>query len=114
MLSRAQQETLPFERWSALRDDFNSKAGAVRERNITRITWYKDPPNAAPGVYAAADFSSQFENTAVHCGYVVWREQPDGSFLLVREEEGFLEKATEAKLKPEERARARAHLRCRD
>lgn len=112
LLSAAQKRTTPFERWSALAEDFNAKAGAVRGRSIRRITWYKDPPNTGPGVYAAADFSSQFENAAAHCGYVVWHEQTDGSFLLVREEQNFLDRAIEAKLNPGERERVRAQLGC--
>jgi hypothetical protein len=111
-LSVTQKQTTPFERWSFLADDFNSKAGEVHSRKIKKITWYKDPPNTPPGIYAATDFSSQFANTAAHCGYVVWHEQADGSFLLLREEQNFIDKATEAKLKPDEREKVRAQFGC--
>jgi hypothetical protein len=111
-LSATQKQTTPFERWSSLADDFNSKAGEVRSRNIKKITWYKDPPGAGPGVYAAADFSSRFANADIHCGYVVWHEQADGSFLLVREEQNIIDKATEQKLKPGELEKVRAQLGC--
>src|SRR2546425_1577677 len=97
-LSATQKQTMSFERWRSLADDFNSKAGEVHSRVIKKITWYKDPPNTQLGVYAAADFASQFANSAAHCGYVVWHEQVDGSFLLVREEQNFIDKVTEAKL----------------
>jgi hypothetical protein len=111
-LSAAQKETTPFERWSSRADDFNSKLGQVRGRSIKKITWYRNPQGAAPGVYAAADFSSQFANSDIHCGYVVWHEQSNGSFLLVREEERFLDKETEQKLKPDELEKVRALFRC--
>lgn len=112
LLSATQKQTLPFDRWSTLAEEFNSKAGEVRGRSIRKVTWYKDPPNTQPGVYAAADFSGLFDNAAAHCGYVVWHEQADGSFLLVREEQNFLDKATEAKLKPSEREKVRAQFGC--
>ncbi|MBL8517763.1 MAG: DUF4019 domain-containing protein [Betaproteobacteria bacterium] len=112
LLSAAQKQTIPYERWSSLADDFNSKVGEVRRRTIKKVTWYKDPPNSQPGVYAAADFSSEFDRAAAHCGYVVWSEQPDGSFLLVREEQNFLDKASEAKLKPVDRERFRSQFGC--
>jgi hypothetical protein len=109
-LSATQKQTLPFERWSASVEAFNSKAGEVRSRSIKKITWYKDPPSSAPGVYAAVDFSSQFATVDVHCGYVAWHEQADGSFLLVREEENFIDKATAQNLKPGELESFRARF----
>lgn len=111
-LSPSQKSTTPLERWSSLAEDFNVKAGDVKARSIRKITWYKDPPNVAPGVYAAVDFSSEFSNAAAHCGYVAWHEQADGSFLLVREEQNFIDKASAAKMKPAERERVRAQFGC--
>ena len=108
MFSSAQKQTVPFEGWRARVDSFNSNAGEVRSRTIKRITWYKDPPSVDPGVYAAVDFSSQFANINVHCGYVVWHEQADGSLALVREEENFIDRETEAKMKPGDLEQARA------
>jgi hypothetical protein len=111
-LSPTQKQTMPFERWSSSAEDFNSKAGEVHRRSIKKITWYKDPARPEPGVYAAADFSSQFANADVHCGYVVWHEQADGSFLLVREEQNFIDKTTEQRLKPGELEKVRAQFGC--
>jgi hypothetical protein len=84
-----------------------------QRRDIKKITWYKNPPQAAPGTYAAVDFSSQFTNANIHCGYLVWFEQGDGSFVMVREEVNFIDKATEQKLKPDELERARAKFGCK-
>ncbi len=113
MLSPEQQKMTSFERWNALADDFNSKAGSNLSREIKKITWYNNPPQAAPGIYAAVDFSSRFTNIDIHCGYVVWRAQTDGSFLLVREEQNFIDKSTEQKMKPDEVDKVRAQYRCR-
>lgn len=112
-LSSNQKKTTSFERWSSIAEDFNSKAGEVRRRGIKKITWYKNPAQAEPGIYAAVDFSSQFANADIHCGYVVWLEQPDGSFLLVREEQNFIDKTTEQKLKPDELEKVRAQFGCK-
>jgi hypothetical protein len=111
-LSPSQKNTTPLERWTSLAEDFNAKAGEVRTRLIRKITWYKDPPNVAPGVYAAVDYSGEFANTATHCGFVAWHEQSDGSFLLVREEQNTIDKASAAKMKPEEREQVRARFGC--
>ena len=112
-LSSSQKKTTSFERWSSIAEDFNSKAGEVRRRSIKKVTWYKNPAQAEPGIYAAVDFSSQFANAGIHCGYVVWLEQTDGSFLLVREEQNFIDKTTEKKLKPDELEKVRAQFGCK-
>jgi hypothetical protein len=112
-LSPVQKETISFERWRSLTENFNAAAGPVRKRVIEKITWYKDPPKASPGVYAAVDFSGQYANVDTYCGYVVWVEQPDGKFLLLREEQNFIDKTTQQKLKPEELAKARAQFGCK-
>ena len=92
--------------------EFNAKAGAVQARRLRVVTWYKDTPQTGPGLYVAVDYSSDFANLALHCGYVVWHEQADGSFLQVREEENVIDNATMAKLKPGELERIRAQFRC--
>ncbi len=114
LMAPVQKLAVPFDAWQARVDAFNDKAGAVRERAIRKITWYQDPPQAAPGLYAAVDFVSQFANLEVHCGFVAWQQQPDGSFLLVREEENSLDKVTAKNLKPEEIERVRVQFKCKD
>ena len=112
LFSPAQKQTLPFDQWSARTDQFNSKAGEARGRAIKRITWYKDPPQGGPGVFAAVDFSSQFANLRLHCGFVAWHEQPDGSFQLVREEENFVDMSREMKPGELEQIRAKFGMGC--
>lgn len=63
-------------------------------------------------MFVAVDYSSQFEKLALHCGYLVWQEQPDGSFLQIREEANVIDNATMAKLKPEQLDALRAQFRC--
>ncbi|SNS08939.1 Protein of unknown function [Sphingomonas laterariae] len=81
---------------------FNAESGKAAERRVVRLTWYRDPPDApAPGLYVAADFRSQFPNIHLHCGYLMWHQEQDGSFRIVREEQSFIDKGMAAQLPPE-------------
>lgn len=81
------KQSITFATWKSKAVDFNARAGAVGQRAIVKITWYRNPPQVEPGLYAAVDFSSRFAQVDLHCGFLAWREQLDGKFLLVREEE---------------------------
>ena len=111
-LSPRQKQYLPSGAFQKLVEEFNAKAGAVQARRLRRITWYKDTPQAGPGLYVAVDYSSDFANLALHCGYLVWHEQPDGSFLQVREEANTIDRETMMKLKPADVDKVRAQFRC--
>lgn len=112
LVSPRQKQYLPLPTFTRLIEEFNVKAGAPQGRTLRKITWYKDTPQAGPGLYVAVDYSSRFENLALHCGYVVWQEQPDGSFLQVREEVNVIDNDMMAKLKPEQLESIRAQFRC--
>jgi Protein of unknown function (DUF4019) len=112
LLSPRQKQNLPFDSYRQLLDEFNTKSGKVEGRQLRAVTWYKDSPQAGLGLYVAVDYSSQFPNLALHCGYVVWQEQADGSLLLVREEANVIDNATMAKLKPDAIEKARKQFRC--
>jgi Protein of unknown function (DUF4019) len=111
-LSPSRQAATPFESWRSEREQFHSRAGDVHSRKIKKITWYKDPPQAAPGLYAAADFESRFANIDIHCGYLVWHQAQDRTFRLIREEENLIDKEMQRKLPPAELAAARAKFGC--
>lgn len=87
-------------------DRFNAEAGPVVARRVTRLSWYRDPIDAGePGLYVAADFTAIFPNIELMCGYVMWRQLADGRFLIVREEQNFVDKPSAHKMAPEQRAR---------
>lgn len=112
LLSPSQKRTVSFDPWVSRSEEFNAKAGAVLSRKIKKITWHKDPPRATPGVYAAVDFASQFAQVDFHCGFVAWQQQADGSFLIVREEENFIDNDVMKALKPGELEKFRAQFGC--
>jgi hypothetical protein len=99
MFDTGMKESAHFDTWSANARSQNTKAGHVLNRRVLKITWYKDPPSAPePGIYAAADFSGQFENDPVYCGYLAWHRGADGNYRIIREEENFIDKGTIAKM----------------
>lgn len=102
----------PPSRWAAVTSQGRPDTGALQERTIRKISWYDNPPSAPPGLYVAADFESRFEKLALHCGFVVWHRQPDGSFLVLREESNHIDLETASKLTPQAMANARRMFRC--
>ena len=115
MFSKSMKEASPARDWRRDAEQFNGRAGPVRSRRVTEITWYNNPPDAPqPGLYVAADFSADFDKLDFVCGYVMWLLQPDGSFALTREEQNLLDKATAKKLASIDRAPLRAQMGCKD
>jgi hypothetical protein len=103
---------IEWDHWRDLTAKFNADAGAVKSRQIRKVTWVVDPPTGPPGTYAAVDYSSTFENLFLHCGYVVWHRQPSGSFALVREEQNAIARTTAEKMTPENLQSVRARFGC--
>lgn len=115
MLSPGAKVTAAQSDWIATARDFNERAGAVRARRVTDISWYSNPPEAPePGLYVAADLEGTFANVEFLCGYVVWRLDADGSLRLVREEQNFLERRPGAGVAALDRAPLRAQMGCKD
>jgi hypothetical protein len=105
--------TLRFEDWLAATEKFNQQAGAVRHRKVEKVTWYKDPPNGPPpGIYAAVDFTGEFANIGIYCGYVVWYRGQDDMTRLLREEQNYISREVQQKMSADELAAARKKLRC--
>ena len=99
----------------ASRTTFNASAGVPSERQVIRVTWYDDPAQApGPGRYAAADYSATYPSAAFYCGYVVWLLQSDGSYRIVREEEGQMPPEAVSTIAPEQMPDVRRQMGCRD
>jgi hypothetical protein len=113
LMAASLKQGMSFDAWKGKAEAFNSNAGAVEQRNISKITWYHNPPQVEPGLYAAVDFTSKFAEVDIHCGFLAWREQPDGKFVLVREEENYLDKQTQQKLRPDDVEKVRQQFKCK-
>ena len=110
--SPSQRATVSLDSWRGAIEFFNATSGGVTARVLRKVTWYKDAPQGGLGVYAAVDFTSQAPNLALHCGFLVWQEQPDASFSVAREEDNMIDRALEAMLKPGDLERIRAQFGC--
>jgi hypothetical protein len=98
MFDLRMKEATHFDSWASNARSQNTKAGHILNRRVIKITWYKDPPSAPePGIYAA-DFSGQFENDPIYCGYLAWHRGADGKYRIIREEENFIDKGSSEKM----------------
>ena len=103
---------LPLENYRSEVQKFNTEAGKVQQRQVTAITWYNNMPKLGSGLKVAVDYSSRFPNLSLNCGYLVWQEQADKSFLILREETNTISNDAMAKLKPGELERLRSQFNC--
>jgi hypothetical protein len=103
-----------FEEWRDAAAASASRAGPMRQRELKKVTVYRSSQSGTPGTYAALDFTGRFANVDTFCGYQVWTEQADGSFLLMREEENYIYNATAARLSAEQQAKMRGVFHCAD
>lgn len=113
-LGGAMRQQWPFDEWRRAAADGAARSGAVQQREIRKVTIYRSSQSGTPGTYAAVDFTGRFANADTYCAYLLWSEQADGSFQLLREEENYIYKATDARLTDAQRARMRAVFRCAD
>jgi hypothetical protein len=105
--------SLPFGDWRASSEKFNKQAGEVRYRKVEKVTWYKDPPNAfAPGLFTAVDFTGQFANIDIYCGFVVWHRGEDNMTRLLREEQNYISREMQQKMSSDELTAMRKKLGC--
>lgn len=103
-----------FEEWRDASAGAMARAGEMLQRELKKVTIYRSSQSGTPGTYAAVDFTGRFANADTWCAYLVWTEQADGSFVLLREEENFIYNATGARLTPEQREKMRSVFRCAD
>lgn len=114
LLADSQKQGLPYATWLKQAQEFNALAGAPLDRKLVKISWYQNPPGVPPGIYAAADFSAQYENLGLNCGFLAWREQEDGHFLMVREETNYIERKVQSKMNGEQLASAFKQFGCKE
>jgi len=103
-----------YEEWREASAGSTARAGAMQQRELKKVTIYRSSQSGTPGTYAAVDFTGRFANADTYCAYLVWTEQADGSFLLLREEENFIYNATSARLTSDQRNKMRSIYHCAD
>ena len=109
LMSEVNKRGVPFERFVRESQSFHARSGPLKQRNFLKVTWTKDPAAAPlPGVYAAIDVASRYENVDRHCGYVVLYQKSGGeSFQVMRQESNFIDNVTAQSI---EQQKSRAEL----
>ena len=109
MMSESNKRLLPAERFIRESQQFHDRSGSLKQRSFLKVTWAKDPAAAPfPGIYAAIDVASRYENIDRDCGYVVLYQRSDGDrFEVMRQESNFIDNATAQKI---EQQKSRAEL----
>ena len=81
------QRNLTPEAWQKAVIERNIKAGKRLSRKLRRVVWYDNPIDAPlPGLYAAIEFDSVFENTDKHFQYITLHSQNGAPFKVMRNE----------------------------
>lgn len=115
MLGEEATALMRVDNWRKPRAAFNANAGTPSRREVVRLTWYDDPAGAPrAGRYVAADYRGDYTHAGFYCGFVAWYLQADGSYRIVREEEGQVPAEIAKNLAPGALAAARAQVGCRD
>jgi hypothetical protein len=113
LLTPSMQEMGPLSEWQADKEAFNDRSGGGLRREPVKVTWYDNPANAGvAGIFAAVDFVGKADKLQIICGYLVWLRQADGSWRLMREEEGSIEDRPGITSSPEQLAQAKAAMGC--
>jgi hypothetical protein len=113
MMSPGMRHGVTLAGWRDSDRSWRKGAGKLRGRELRKVTWYPNPAaSPKPGVYVAMDYASRFEKLDIQCGYVVLYQTGDASFEVMREESGFLDRASAAKMTPAEREELLRKLRC--
>lgn len=114
LLTPAMREMEPLADYQARQTGFRARAAGGLRREPVAVTWYDNPPNApAGGIFAAVDFVGRSSKLQLLCGYIMWIRQPDGSWLVTREEEGALDRGR-VEASPQQLAEAKAAMHCRE
>jgi hypothetical protein len=81
-----QRNLTPVE-WRRAIEEAAAKLGKRRSRTLRRVVWYENSTNAPlPGLYAAVEFDSVFENASKHFRFVILHSQNGEPFKVMRSE----------------------------
>ena len=87
LLAPTFQRNLTREVWRKEVEKERADLGKQTSRTLRRIVWYQDPANAPlPGLYAAVEYDSVFENSDLHFQYLMLHSQDNLPFRVMRRE----------------------------
>jgi hypothetical protein len=100
--------------WKTSKRSLQAVLGELVRISITRVTVYDNPADALePGLYVAADYTNEFSNAPLHCGYLMWFRPIGGDFRVHREEAGHVTAAQYQAMPAAQHDRIREQMRCR-
>ncbi|MEL6584163.1 MAG: hypothetical protein AAFQ36_10060 [Pseudomonadota bacterium] len=102
-LTPAMQARIPEDRFLRQQESSDGQHGRRAQWRITAVVWY--PPSSNPPAMVA-EFSVVTQREAEMCGFIVFAEQADGSFLMNRLESN----AIPGGISPEQRLAMQAAL----
>ncbi|MCX7554852.1 hypothetical protein OS175_13310 [Marinicella sp. S1101] len=99
MLTAVNQNISPYKRWKKDKQAFRKSVGGAGEFVDLKLTWYKDPPNAAgPGIYVAFDYGCVYPNLELCSGVLIFHQDESGEFKVIREETNMMDKEAAASM----------------
>lgn len=99
LLAPGMQKLMSFKEWSRHSEEFRQESGGSPVHETAKLTWYKDPPDAAyPGVYAAFDLNCRYRNIPLCTETLILHQQETGEFRVMRHEQNIADKEAEQKL----------------
>ena len=76
--------------WVAAHRQNIDKFGPDVARQVSRMTWYPNPPNVPSGVYVAVDFAAKTGQNAFRCGYIVLVGSKTAMTQIARVDETYI------------------------
>jgi hypothetical protein len=114
-MSLIAKQSMSTEAWMESKQAQVERGGKRKSLDIWRITVYEDPENAPmAGTYIAADYDSVFENLPVACGYIMWYRTTAGDLMIIRDELGYIDTATLAKIPAKDLPAVKNEIGCRE
>ena len=87
LLAPTFQRNLTRATWKSALNESRDQLGKQTSQKLRRVVWYENPGNAPlPGVYAAVEFDSTYENSDLHFRYVMLHSQNGEPFRVMRNE----------------------------
>lgn len=112
LLSAPMKQSRPIVDWRAGVRKRAVEIGTAPEHRIAKLTWYVDPPNGPPGIFAALDYAGKSSKQAFLCGYVMLIRGSDDQWSVMRVESGSIPVEIARKSPPHELAQLKRTIRC--
>lgn len=112
LLSAPMKQSHPLADWRAEVRKRAAAIGAESEHRIAKLTWYVDPPNGPPGIFAALDYGGKSRKQAFLCGYVALVRGSDGQWSVARVESGWIPVEVAKGAAPDHLAQLKQSMRC--